>query len=205
MKALIVVDIQHDFLPGGALAVSEGDEIIPLVNELMDKFDLIVATQDWHPAGHGSFASNHQGKKPGDMIVLNGLDQILWPDHCIQESHGAKFSKVLDFDRFNKVFQKGTDKGIDSYSGFFDNGKMKDTGMNQYLREHGVDEVFVVGLATDYCVKFTAIDAAELKFTTHVIADATRAVNLQPGDFARALKEMQQKGINIIDAEELLH
>ena len=205
MKALIVVDIQHDFLPGGALAVSEGDEIIPLVNELMDKFDLIVATQDWHPAGHGSFASNHQGKKPGDMIVLNGLDQILWPDHCIQKSHGAKFSKVLDFDRFNKVFQKGTDKGIDSYSGFFDNGKMKDTGMNQYLREHGVDEVFVVGLATDYCVKFTAIDAAELKFTTHVIADATRAVNLQPGDFARALKEMQQKGINIIDAEELLH
>jgi len=203
MKALLVVDIQHDFLPGGSLAVKEGDKIIPIVNELMDKFDLIVATQDWHPSGHGSFASNHKGKKPGEQIVLNGLDQILWPDHCVQNSPGAEFSKELDVSKINHVIQKGTDIIIDSYSGFFDNGKKKDTGLHQFLQEKNVEMVFIVGLATDYCVKYTALDAAELGYRTFVIADATRAVNLQEGDFEKALDEMKSEGIGIFYSTEI--
>lgn len=203
MKALIIVDIQNDFLPGGHLAVKGGDEIIPIVNELVYKFEFVIATQDWHPANHGSFASNHDNKNPGDQIVLNGLNQILWPAHCVQYSHGAEFSKALEITRFSKVFQKGTDIRVDSYSGFFDNGKKMDTGLNAFLLENGVNEVFIVGLATDYCVKFTAIDAVELGYTTHVISDATKPVNLQEGDFGRSLEEMNSKGINIIKSKDI--
>jgi nicotinamidase/pyrazinamidase len=198
MEALIIVDIQNDFLPGGALEVPGGNEIIPLVNSLQPKFDLIVATQDWHPAGHGSFASSHKGKKPGDSFLLNGLDQILWPDHCVQGSGGAEFSKDLDVSRIDKIIQKGTDPGIDSYSGFFDNGKKKDTGLDKYLKGRGVEKVFIVGLATDYCVKFTALDAVSSGYKTTVISDATRAVNLQPGDFEKAVKEMRNAGIEVL-------
>ena len=204
MKTLIVVDIQNDFLPGGALAVNEADQIIPIVNALMKQFELIVATQDWHPSDHGSFASNHENKKPGDQIILSGLNQILWPDHCIQGSKGTEFSKDLEITRFNKIFQKGTDIHVDSYGGFFDNGKKKDTGLNTFLLENGVDEVFIVGLATDYCVKFTAIDSVELGFITTVISDATRAVNLIEGDFEHSLEEMNAKGINIIQSTDIL-
>ena len=204
MEALIVVDIQNDFLPGGALAVNHGDEIIPIVNELMEKFELVVATQDWHPAGHGSFASSHKEKKPGDIIELNGLQQILWPDHCIQGTKGAAFAPGLHTARFNKIIQKGTDPAIDSYSGFFDNGKKKDTGLHQYLQSENVDTTYIVGLATDYCVKYTALDSADLGYHTYVIADATRAVNLEDGDFEKALKEMKEKGIHIIQAADLL-
>ncbi|MCK5206625.1 MAG: bifunctional nicotinamidase/pyrazinamidase [Cyclobacteriaceae bacterium] len=204
MKALIVVDIQNDFLPGGALAVDKGDEIIPIVNKLMHKFDLVVATQDWHPADHGSFASNHKGKIPGSQILLFGLNQILWPDHCIQNSSGAKFSKELKVSHIDRVFQKGTDILIDSYSGFFDNGKKKDTGLNEYLKTNNVEVVFVVGLATDYCVKFTALDSAQLGYRTYVIQDATRSVNLQEGDFEKSLQEMESKGIGIFNSAEIL-
>ncbi len=204
MKALIVVDIQNDFLPGGTLAVPEGDQIIPIVNNLMDRFDLVVATQDWHPADHGSFASNHKGKTPGEQILLYGFDQILWPDHCIQNSAGAKFSKELKVSQIDKIFQKGTDILIDSYSGFFDNGKKKDTGLNEYLKANNVDVVFIVGLATDYCVKFTALDAAQLGYRTFVIQDATRAVNLREGDFEKSLKEMKSEGIGIFKSDEIL-
>jgi nicotinamidase/pyrazinamidase len=200
MKALIVVDIQNDFLPGGALAVSRGDEIIPIVNRLIPKFELVIATQDWHPANHGSFASNHPGKKPGELINLFGLNQILWPDHCVQNSFGASFSADLETGSITNVFQKGIDPRVDSYSGFFDNGKKKDTGLSQFLKDRNIDEVYIAGLATDYCVKYTAIDASELGFQTYVISDATRAVNLHDNDSEKALKEMHDKGISIIDS-----
>jgi len=204
MKAIIVVDIQNDFLPGGALAVQGGDQIIPIVNKLMKKFELVVATQDWHPQDHGSFASNHKNMKPGDHIMLYGLDQILWPDHCVQQSFGAIISKDLEISCIHNIFRKGTDILIDSYSGFFDNGKKKDTGLNNYLKSKAVDMVFVVGLATDYCVKFTAIDAAELGYRTFVIPDATKAVNLQDGDFEKSIEEMKSKGVGVINSEEIL-
>lgn len=204
MKAIIVVDIQNDFLPGGALAVQEGDQIIPIVNKLMKKFDLVVATQDWHPQDHGSFASNHKHMNPGDHIMLYGLDQILWPDHCVQQSSGADFSNDLDVSTINNIFRKGTDILIDSYSGFFDNGKKKETGLDNYLKSKGVEMVFVVGLATDYCVKYTAIDAAELGYRTFVIPDATKAVNLQDGDFEKAIEEMKSKGVGVINSVEIL-
>ena len=203
MKALIVVDIQNDFLPGGSLAVTDGDRIIPIVNALMKYFDFVVATQDWHPIDHESFASRHPNKKPGDKIILHGLDQVLWPDHCIQQTTGAEFSDRLDISQFNIIFQKGTDIHIDSYSGFFDNGKKKDTGLHDYLIKNGVDEVFIVGLATDYCVKFTALDAVQLEFKTTVIADATKAVDLSGGDFERSLEEMKSKKISIIQSQEI--
>ena len=204
MKALIVVDIQNDFLPGGSLAVTDGDSIIPIVNALLKYFYFVVATQDWHPIDHESYASRHPDKKPGDKIVLHGLDQVLWPDHCIQQTTGAEFSDRLDISQFNKIFQKGTDIHIDSYSGFFDNGKKKDTGLNDYLIKIGVDEVFIVGLATDYCVKYTAIDAIGLGFKTNVIIDATRAVNIEKGDYEKSMAEMELLGIRLIQSQEIL-
>ena len=204
MKALIVVDIQNDFLPGGSLAVDHGSEVIPIINQLMDKFELVVATQDWHPAEHGSFASNHKGRKPGDEIELFGLNQVLWPDHCIQNTSGAEFSKELNESNIDKIVQKGTDILIDSYSGFFDNGKKKDTGLDKYLNENKVETVFVVGLATDYCVKYTAMDAKELGYRTFIVPDATRAVNLQKNDFEKSIEEMLSKGIGSFNSSELL-
>ena len=202
-KALILVDIQNDFLPGGALAVSEGDSIVPVVNRLQDKFDLILATQDYHPADHGSFAANHENKKPGEIIDLHGLSQILWPVHCVQNSEGAAFSKELDVSRVAKVFYKGENRDIDSYSGFFDNGKRKKTGLDDYLTSKNIDTLYVVGIATDYCVKFTALDAVELGYKTYVIKDATKAVNLQPGDFEASLDEMKRAGVKVIESGDL--
>ncbi|WP_416865087.1 MAG: bifunctional nicotinamidase/pyrazinamidase [Imperialibacter sp.] len=196
-EALIVVDIQNDFLPGGALAVSQGDEVIPFVNELIDRFGLVVATQDWHPADHGSFAANHEGKKVGELIDLNGLPQIMWPVHCVQESKGAEFAGSLNTSKFKKVFQKGTDATIDSYSGLFDNGKLKSTGLGEYLKAEGVEKVTVVGLAADYCVKFTALDAKEFGFEVVLPVAGTRAVNLRPGDFEKALKELERAGVEV--------
>ena len=205
MKALIIVDIQNDFLPGGTLAVPNGDAIIPMVNELMPKFDLVVATQDWHPADHGSFASNHKDRKAGEVIDLNRLDQILWPIHCVQNSRGAEFAEELDAKNIDKVFVKGTDPGIDSYSGFFDNGHRKSTGLSNFLKENKVENVFVVGLAADYCVKFTALDAVTEGFDTLLFQDATRAVNLQAGDFELALEEMKRAGVTILSTPDWLH
>ncbi|MGK0187869.1 MAG: nicotinamidase/pyrazinamidase [Verrucomicrobiales bacterium] len=197
MNALIIVDIQNDFLPGGALAVPDGDTIIPVVNGLMERHDLVVATQDWHPAEHGSFAENHEGAEPGMVIDLNGLDQILWPVHCVQASAGAEFADGLETAKFDAIFQKGTDPGIDSYSGFFDNGKRKSTGLADWLRQRNVDEVTVVGLATDYCVRFTAEDAAAEGFRTVVVKAATKGVELQPGDVAKAIESMEKCGIRV--------
>jgi nicotinamidase/pyrazinamidase len=202
MKALIMIDIQNDFLPTGALAVPEGDQIIPLVNRLQPKFDLVALTQDWHPKEHKSFASQHD-KQPGEVIILNGLDQILWPVHCVQGEFGAELAPGLNIDLVDRSFQKGTDPEIDSYSGFFDNDRRKATGMGDYLKEKGVTAVYIVGLATDYCVKFSALDANELGFDTHVIIDGTRGVNLNEGDVDAAVEEMKSKGITIINSSDI--
>ncbi|MEN6627862.1 MAG: bifunctional nicotinamidase/pyrazinamidase [Candidatus Sumerlaeia bacterium] len=202
--ALNITDLQYDFMPGGALAVAEGDLLVPVANGLMPKFDLVIATQDWHPAGHGSFASNHPGKKPGDVIELNGLAQILWPDHCVQDTRGAQLHDGLNMAGIDKVFHKGTDPAIDSYSGLFDNGHLKSTGLGEYLKEEGVTDLYLCGLTTDYCVKFSALDAAQMGFRVYLIADACRPVNLEPGDEARAIEQMKAAGVTVITTRELL-
>ncbi len=203
MNALILVDLQNDFVPGGALPVPEGDAVVPVANGLAREgnFDLVVATQDWHPPDHGSFAANHTGRKPGEVIDLHGLPQILWPVHCVQNSAGAAFLPGLDVGRVEKVFRKGTDPKIDSYSGFFDNGHRKATGLGEYLKSRGVTNVYVLGLATDYCVKFTALDARQLGFRTHLVEDASRGVNLKPGDVRRAVEEMRAAGVEIVRSD----
>jgi nicotinamidase/pyrazinamidase len=204
MRALIVVDIQNDFLPGGALAVPEGDRIIPLANALQSAYDVVVASQDWHPADHGSFAANHPGHQIGERIDLYGLEQILWPVHCVQGTAGAEFSTALDTARIERIFQKGIDPTIDSYSALFDNGHRRATGMVDYLKDRGVDEVHLCGLATDYCVKFTALDARKCGFEVVVLRDACRGVNLRPGDDERALQEMADAGVRVMTSEAIL-
>jgi nicotinamidase/pyrazinamidase len=202
--ALILVDIQNDFCPGGALAVHDGDAVVPVANRLMDVANLVVATQDWHPRDHGSFAANHPGRKPFELGELAGLPQVLWPAHCVQGTPGAKFHAALDHRRIARVFHKGVDRGIDSYSGFFDNGRRRSTGLGEWLRERGVDAVIVVGLATDYCVKATALDAIELGFGTTVVANGCRSVELNAGDGERALDEIRRAGGVVTTADEVL-
>jgi nicotinamidase/pyrazinamidase len=205
MKALVIVDVQNDFCPGGALAVTDGDAVVPAANRLANsgKFDLVVATQDWHPRGHGSFASNHPGKQPGEVVDLAGLDQILWPDHCVQDSPGAEFHPDLDTSKVEKVFRKGTDPEVDSYSAFFDNARRNSTGLGDFLRERQITDVYVCGLATDYCVKFTALDAVDLGFNTFVVEDACRGVDLKPGDVAAAIEEMKSKGASVVRSDAI--
>ncbi|TXF91666.1 bifunctional nicotinamidase/pyrazinamidase [Neolewinella aurantiaca] len=195
--ALILVDLQVDFMPTGMLPVAKADTIIPVANALMQDYRTIIATQDWHPGNHGSFAANHPWRKPGQVIELHGLQQVLWPIHCVQNSWGAEFVEGLDTDRITKVFQKGTDPEIDSYSGFYDNGHRKSTGMAEWLREHGIDEVHVLGVATDYCVKFTVLDAISEGFSTTLLKNATYGVDLMPGDVDRAIEEMKEAGARI--------
>lgn len=177
MKALLLVDIQNDFLPGGSLAVPEGDLIIPLVNKIQTDFDLVVATQDWHPARHKSFASMHAGKSPFEEISLNGLPQTLWPDHCVQGTAGAEFSTALDRQHIAAIFRKGMNPEIDSYSGFYDNGRLHTVGLSGYLKEQGIKEVYVCGLAADFCVFFTAMDSLQEGFDTFIIREATKAID----------------------------
>ncbi|MGI9525871.1 MAG: bifunctional nicotinamidase/pyrazinamidase [Weeksellaceae bacterium] len=176
MKALIVIDMQYDFLPGGSLAVEGGDEIIPLINKLIQDYDLVLATQDWHPADHKSFASQHPGMEPYATTELNGLPQVLWPDHCVQGTHGAEFHQDLDFKKVEAIFRKGMNAEIDSYSGFFDNGHLKTTGLSGYLKEKGVSEVHFVGLAADFCVYYSMMDALKEGFEVTLIENATRAI-----------------------------
>ena len=197
MKTLIVVDVQNDFIAGGALAVAGGVEVVPLIDRLQMDFDRIVATQDWHPADHRSFAANHPGRQVGDVIDLDGRSQVLWPPHCVQGTPGADFAPGLDRSRWTAVFQKGTAREIDSYSGFFDNGHRRATGLGAFLREHGVKEVWVAGLATDYCVKFTALDARREGFDVSLVENACRGVDLRPGDTARAVEEMRAAGVRL--------
>jgi len=202
MKALIVVDVQKDFVPGGALAVDGGDQIVPVINRIMDRYDLVVATQDWHPEEHGSFAN--KADEIGTVVNLQGLEQVLWPEHCVQGESGAEFVAELDTGKLDAVFQKGTDPGIDSYSGLFDNGKLKATGLDQYLQDNNVTEAHIVGLATDYCVKFTALDVAALGIETALVEDACRGVDLAEGDIDRAIDEMRDAGIRVIESEDLV-
>jgi nicotinamidase/pyrazinamidase len=203
MDALLLIDIQKDFLPGGSLEVKEGDRVIPVANELQPYFELVVATQDYHPRDHGSFAANHEGKKPGEYIELQGLEQILWPVHCVQGTEGAEFADDLKMDQVARIFRKGTDAEIDSYSGFFDNGHKRSTGLGDYLKEKGVDRVFIVGLAADVCVKFTALDALKEGFKTVVVKDGTRAVNLQEGDYEKTMEELSDEGAEMMDSQEV--
>jgi nicotinamidase/pyrazinamidase len=175
--ALLIIDLQNDFLPGGSLAVLDGDRIIPSINKLQKHYDLVVATQDWHPADHGSFASQQPGKKKYEMAELGGLPQVLWPDHCVQGSVGAALSTALDQKRIAAIFRKGMDAAIDSYSAFFDNGHQKATGLEGYLRGLGVDTVHVCGLAADYCVFYSAMDAISLGFRVTILDAATRAIS----------------------------
>ncbi len=194
MKALLLIDIQNDFLPGGSLAVPEGDQIIPLVNDLIAAHSIVIATQDWHPAQHASFAANHPGKSVYEQIDLHGLSQTLWPVHCVQQTGGALFAPGLASAAITRVFPKGTDSQIDSYSGFFDNGRRGDTGLTQWLRDQNINELTVCGLATDYCVKYSVLDALDQGFKVCVVIDACRGVNLQEGDCDRAIEEMKNHG-----------
>ena len=203
MKALLLVDLQNDFTPSGALPVPEGDQIIPLINRLQTKFDLIVATQDWHPADHESFAVHHN-KQPGEMIRLHGIEQVLWPVHCVQKSDGAAFIGGLNTKKIEWICQKGMNKTVDSYSGFFDNDHKHATGLDNYLKKRGVREVYVAGLAADYCVKFTALDAQKLGYQTCLIADGTRGVNLNEGDVDKAMEEMKAAGISVLQSSDIL-
>lgn len=202
MKALLLIDIQHDFLPGGKLAVPGGDQIIPLANSLQQHFELVVATQDWHPANHLSFASMHEGKNPFEQIELQGLDQVLWPDHCVQGSPGAEFSPELEMNRVEAIFRKGMDTGIDSYSGFYDNGHLKSTGLAHYLRGRGVKELYLAGLAGDYCVYFTAKDALQEGFKTILLEDVTRPID-QEG-FKKAKDDILSLGGHINSSDTIL-
>ena len=206
MNVLILVDIQNDFCPGGALAVPRGDEVVAVANALTrsGRFARIVATQDWHPAEHGSFASNHEGRVPYELGVLAGLPQVLWPTHCVQHTKGAAFHSELDLARVDRVFFKGTDPAIDSYSGFFDNGRRKSTGLREWLAGQGVREVTVLGLATDYCVKATAMDALLAGFEVTLVEDGCRGVGLGPTDVTDALAAMRSAGVRFTSAARAL-
>ncbi len=190
--ALLVTDVQYDFLPGGALAVPQGDETIPVAQRLIPEYEIVVATQDWHPRDHKSFAANNPGAEVGQIREVNGLLQVMWPAHCVQGTRGAELHD--DLDGITQVFQKGTNPELDSYSGFFDNGHKKATGLEGWLREQDVTELTVLGLATDYCVKFTVLDALHLGFAVTVMSEGCRAVNLAPGDGERALDDMRAAG-----------
>ncbi len=203
MNALIIVDLQNDFLPRGALPVPHGDEVIPLANELQRRFELVVATQDWHPPDHGSFAANHPGKKPGDRIILDGIEQILWPVHCVQNTHGAEFAPAFDTSRIAHVLHKGVERNIDSYSTFFDNAHRRHTGLADYLKKLSIKDIYLMGLALDYCVKYSVLDARHLGLNTHVILDGCRGIELEHGDIDRALDEMIQAGATILKSADL--
>ncbi|MIL08867.1 bifunctional nicotinamidase/pyrazinamidase [Salmonella enterica subsp. enterica] len=195
-QALIVIDIQNDFCPGGALAVAGGDEIIPIVNSLIAEAPHVVLTQDWHPAGHSSFASTHTGRQPFETIEMPYGPQTLWPDHCIQGAAGAEFHKALDWTRAELVVRKGFRKAIDSYSAFFENDHKTPTGLSGYLRERGIDTLTMVGLATDYCVAYSALDAERLGFNVTVRMDACRAIDLG-GSLATMTGRMRDAGVTL--------
>jgi nicotinamidase/pyrazinamidase len=203
-KALILVDLQNDFCQGGNLAVPDGDAVIALANQLQAHFDLVVATKDWHPVDHASFAANQPGKKIGEIIKLQEIEQILWPIHCEQHSKGAEFHPQLDTTRINHIVYKGTDRFIDSYSAFFDNGHLQSTGLADYLLKAEVTDVYIMGLATDYCVKYTCLDARQCNFTVYLIKDACRGVELNPGDIANALQEMQAAGVKLVESADCI-
>ena len=198
MKVLVITDIQFDFLPGGALAVPGGDEIIPVINKLQDQFDLVVATQDWHPPKHRSFASFYPGKKTYDTVSIHGLEQVLWPDHCVQNSKGAELDPGLDQSAIAAVFRKGMDPEVDSYSAFFDNDRIISTGLADYLRGKGATDVYICGLAGDFCVAYSAMDSLREGFNTYVIEEGTKPIN--PEGFEKFKREFAEKGGRVISS-----
>ena len=202
--ALIMIDLQNDFCSGGSLAVPDGDRVIPLANELQKQFDLVIATKDWHPRDHTSFADNHSSQDVGDLITIDTLSQVLWPVHCVQETHGAEFHPALDTLRIKKIIYKGTDKKIDSYSAFFDNAHQRSTGLADYLYEQNINCIYVMGLATDYCVRYSCLDALQLGFDVYFIQDACRGVELNKGDIACAINEMKVQGVSSVWREDVL-
>jgi len=193
-KALILVDMQKDFLPGGKFAIPYGDLILPTVDKLMSlPFDYILASKDWHPKDHISFAENHN-KNVGEIITHEHVEQILWPVHCVQDTPGAEFSEGFDSSRIKKSFLKGIDKHIDSYSAFFDNQHKKSTGLSEYLTKHNITDLYIAGLATDYCVKYSVLDALVFGFNVYIIVEACHGINLKPKDSEQALSEMKKAG-----------
>ena len=193
-SCLIIVDVQNDFCPGGALAVPKGDEVVPVINRLAARFDHVVLTQDWHPRGHASFASSHSGKKPFETIDLAYGKQVLWPDHCVQGTPGAAFHSKLQVEKAQLIIRKGFHPDIDSYSGFLEADRSTTTGLAGYLKEKGLRELFICGLATDFCVAWTALDARATGFEVAVIEDACRAIDLE-GSLARAWADLQAAGV----------
>ena len=201
--ALLVIDVQNDFIPGGQLAVPEGDLIVPLINRLAGQFKQVVIAQDWHPAGHASFASSHPGRQPYDLIQLPYGEQTLWPDHCIQGSRGAEFHSGLDLPQAQLVIRKGCNPDIDSYSAFLEADRVTTTGLAGYLKERGIDTVYMVGLALDFCVMFSALDARAAGFNAYVVLDACRAIDLN-GSLATAIERMQVAGVGLIQSTEII-
>lgn len=196
-EALLIVDLQNDFCPGGALAVPRGDEIVPAVNRLADDFDHVILTQDWHPRGHASFAGSHPGKRPFDVIEAAYGEQILWPEHCVQGTRGAEFHPGLHAPHAELILRKGFRTGIDSYSAFRENDRRTPTGLAGYLKERGFDSLTLCGLATDFCVFFSAIDAREAGFSVSLVSDACRGIDVD-GSLARAMRSMAEAGVTIV-------
>jgi nicotinamidase/pyrazinamidase len=203
MRALLLVTIQNDFLPDGPLPVPRGDEVVAVANRLTPVFELVVAIQDWHPREHGGFASNHPGKKPGDLIILDGQPQILWPDHCVQDTPGASFASGLDVTEIDHVIRTGTDPAIDSFSGFFDNGQRRATDLHTYLKAAGASELYVMGLATEYCVRWTVLDGIDLGYRVTLIEDGCRGIGLRHNDIPEALNEMGERGCRICTSHDV--
>jgi len=202
--ALIIIDVQNDFCPGGSLAVADGDLVIPVINRIAGSLPIVVATQDWHPADHISFASRHRGKAPLDTVELGGLPQVLWPDHCVQGSLGAELHPKLDQRPVDLLLHKGTHRDVDSYSAFFENDRTSATGLAYYFRGLGCEELFLAGLATDYCVLYSALDAVSLGFRTTVISDAVRGVDQPPGSVEDALRRMRDAGVALCESREIV-
>lgn len=215
MKALVLVDLQNDFCPGGALGVDTGDEVVAVANRIQYAFlgdnSVIVATQDYHPPAHKSFASNNEGAEVMSLGELNGVPQVMWPDHCVWGSKGAEFHPGLNQEYLTAIIRKGLRVSVDSYSAFFDNKAIIDgqevrypTGLGDFLKGLGVTSVYIMGLATDFCVKWTALDSAELGFNTHLVVDGCRGVNLSPGDDEKAVTEMMEAGVTVVTSEDII-
>lgn len=198
-----MIDVQNDFCPGGSLAVQEGDTVVPVINRLLSRLGRVVATQDWHPSGHVSFASSHPGKKPFESIPISGREQTLWPDHCVAGSRGADFHPELDTARFDLIVRKGSRRELDSYSAFYENDRQTPTGLGFYLQGLEVKEVFLTGLATDVCVFYSAIDAARVGFSVALIEDACRGIDTPAGSLSARLVQMRQAGVRILRSDEL--
>lgn len=203
MDALLIIDVQNDFCPGGALEVPNGDEVVPVINQLSEQFDVVLQTQDWHPPGHSSFASSHEGKEPFETIKMPYGEQVLWPDHCVQGSEGAEFHPDLETNRSQLIVRKGFRKEIDSYSAFFENDDSTTTGLTGYLRKRDIDTLYAVGLATDFCVKWSVVDGLQEGFNVNVVEDAVKGIDIE-GSVDKAWSEMLNAGAEKVSSNELL-